>query len=229
MNLITSPSPNLSNPNLTVLSDARHRQRVARSVFCPDGRRPSNQIQIECCTRDAPSPAGIPNWNTKASGTRPRAPSRRYLPLTAVEAAGFNPSKGRGANRWPMRLMSLWSAAGSRALSRQPKLPTPADASSWSSRRASRASAARRSGRLAGCSWLIRPSSAGSASRTATSWRCRTGWGRPASTAMRITGRSGGPRPMSGSPRAKSATGCAPWATASSRWSAGPSAAAMMP
>jgi hypothetical protein len=39
--------------------------------------------------------AGIPNWNIKASGTRPR-PSRRYLPLTAVKAAGFNPIEAGG-------------------------------------------------------------------------------------------------------------------------------------
>ena len=44
-------------------------------------------------------------------------------------------------------------------------------------------SAARRSGRSAGCSSSTAPSSAGWASRTPTSWRCRTGWVGASSTA----------------------------------------------
>ena len=60
------------------------------------------------------------------------------------------------------------------------------DASSWSIRKANRASAARPSGRSADCFWSIHPNSAGSASRTVTIWRCRTGWDRRASTATRM-------------------------------------------
>jgi hypothetical protein len=33
-----------------------HRQRVARSAFCPDAGGSSNQIQIKCCRRAAPRP-----------------------------------------------------------------------------------------------------------------------------------------------------------------------------
>ena len=78
-----------------------------------------------------------------------------------------------------------------------PKSPMPANASSWSTRRASKASAARPSGRSADCSWSTAPNSAGSASRTVTISRCRTGWVRRASTATRISGRGAGPKPMS--------------------------------
>ena len=66
---------------------------------------------------------------------------------------------------------------------RDAKSPTPASASSWSTRRANKALAARPSGRSADCSWSTAPNSAGSASGTVTTWRCRTGWGRRASTA----------------------------------------------
>src|SRR6202011_4108288 len=51
--------------------------------------------------------------------------------------------------------------------------PTPANASFCWTRKASRASAARRSGRLAGCSWSTVPNSAGSASRIPTIYRRR--------------------------------------------------------
>jgi hypothetical protein len=90
MNFMTSPSPNLSNPNLTVLSDARLRQRVAGSVFCPDGRAGPNQIQIECCTRDAPSPADIPKVRQLRRLAAVRT-VKTVFALTAVKAAGFNP------------------------------------------------------------------------------------------------------------------------------------------
>src|SRR5947209_6990384 len=66
-------------PNLTVLSDARHSQRVARSWLCPDGRSRSDQIQIECCPRDAPSPAAIPNRNIKAIPGRSHRPVKRVF------------------------------------------------------------------------------------------------------------------------------------------------------
>ena len=63
----------------------------------------------------------------------------------------------------------------------------PAGASSSSTRRTATTSAGRRSGPSAGCSSSTAPSSAGWASRTPTSSRCRTGWARAASTASART------------------------------------------
>ena len=74
--------------------------------------------------------------------------------------------------------MSSWWAPGWPAWSRPRNWPTPAAGCSCSTRNRRRTSAARPSGRSAGCSWSTRPSSAGSASRTRSSWPGRTGWAR---------------------------------------------------
>src|ERR1700704_1381563 len=88
---MSSPSANPSIPNVIVLSDARLRQRVASSGFCPDGDGVQNQIQIECCARDAPI-RRVPNRNTTDSCI---SRCECYLPLTrgqAVADPGSNKS-----------------------------------------------------------------------------------------------------------------------------------------
>ena len=104
-----------------------------------------------------------------------------------------------------------------------------ADGWCWSTRRASRTSAARRSGRSAACSSSTAPSSAGWASRTPSTWPARTGSAARSSTDPRTTGRGAGPRPTSTSRPARSGPGCMPWGTGSSRSSAGRSGATAAP
>ena len=107
-----------------------------------------------------------------------------------------------------------WSAPGWPGWSPPPNWREPGARCCCSTRSPRPTSAARRSGRSAGCSWSTRPSSAGWASRTPTSWPGRTGWAARASTAAsttrraRTTGRTGGRRPMWTSPPARNGPGC---------------------
>ena len=97
----------------------------------------------------------------------------------------------------------------SRASSPRTSSRRPGAACSSSTRRTARTSAARPSGRSAGCSSSTAPSSGGWASRTRTSSRSRTGSGRRSSTASaRTTGRGSGRRPTCASRRPRSASTC---------------------
>src|SRR5438874_3892033 len=80
------------------------RQRVARLRFCPDEGSDSKQIQIQCCRGAALSVER--SVERSQSGTSRRSAwgalaISGHLPLTAVNAAGFNPEKlGGDANGW---------------------------------------------------------------------------------------------------------------------------------
>ena len=80
-------------------------------------------------------------------------------------------------DRWTRTSSS--SVPGWPAWSRPPSWPTPGAGSCSSTRRTPPTSAARRSGRSAGCSSSTPPSSAGWACTTRSTWPGRTGRGRP--------------------------------------------------
>ena len=123
---------------------------------------------------------------------RARAACRRMRSRARMDAAAAD-EPGR-IQEWTRT--SSWSAAGlpalSRARNRCRQTRHPGRSGGRAKPRRPGLLVVRRivPGRLA-------PSSAGSASRTVTISRCRTGWARRASTATRISGRGAGPKPMS--------------------------------
>jgi len=75
-------------------------QRVAETEFCPDAKDASKQIQIKCCTQAALWAQKGPKLEQVNTSAPPFCLKRGRLPLTADNAAGFNPEITGGMMRW---------------------------------------------------------------------------------------------------------------------------------